>query len=408
MRKLFWITALLFLVVSGWTVAADWPQWRGPQRNGRSAETGLLKAWPAGGPPRVWAISGLGEGFGSLALLGNRIFVQGTQGGQSALFCLNRADGKILWSKPIGRSEAQDRGNGPRGTPTLDGDRVYVLTETGDLAALKSADGALLWKRNILTDFNGMNPHWQVSESVLIDGNRLIVTPGGPQATIVALDKMTGKTLWTTKELSDSAGYSSCIAADVGGVRVLMTLTANAGVGVRASDGKLMWRYTAVANRTANITTPVFHDNKVFYTSGYNTGSALLGLEAANGEVTAKEIYFSRDMQNHHGGVILVGSHLYGYSNQILTCLDFATGKMAWRDRSVGKGSLTFADGNLYALSENNTVGLVRATPEGYQEHGRFQIEDQGRPSWAHPVVSGGKLYLRNQGMLSCYDVAVK
>lgn len=408
MRRLFWIPALLLLVVSGWTVAADWPQWRGPERNGRSAETGLLKAWPAGGPPRIWTVSGLGQGFGSLALLANRIFVQGTQSGQSALFCLNRADGKILWSTPIGRSEEQDRGNGPRGTPTLDGDRVYVLTETGDLACLKSADGAVLWKRNILTDFNGMNPHWQVSESVLIDGNRLIVTPGGTQATIVALDKMSGKTLWSTKELSDSAGYSSCIAADVGGVRVIMTLTANAGVGVRASDGKLMWRYTAVANRTANITTPVFHDNKVFYTSGYSTGCALLGLEAANGEVTAKEIYFSREMQNHHGGVILVGGHLYGYSNAILTCLDFATGKLAWRDRSVGKGSLTFADGNLYVLSENNVVGLVRATPESYQEQGRFQIEDQGRPSWAHPVVSGGKLYLRNQGMLSCYDVAAK
>jgi outer membrane protein assembly factor BamB len=216
---------------------------------------------------------------------------------------------------------------------------------------------------------------------------------------------MTGKTIWTSGDLGDPAGYSSCIAVDVGGVRTIIGLTSLAGVGVRASDGKLMWSYPSVANRTANITTPIFHQNKVFYTSAYGTGCALLGLKTEGGEVKAQEIYFSKEMQNHHGGVVLVGSHLYGFSNAILTCMEFETGKAMWKDRSVGKGSLTFADGHLYLFSENNVVGLAEATPEGYKEKGRFTIEDQGRPSWAHPVVCEGKLYIRNQGVLACYDV---
>jgi outer membrane protein assembly factor BamB len=196
--------------------------------------------------------------------------------------------------------------------------------------------------------------------------------------------------------------------ADVQGVRTIMTLTAEAGVGVRASDGKLLWRYTRVANGTANIATPVFADDKVFYSSDYGTGGVLLGLRAERGEVRAQEIYFTREMQNHHGGIVLVGGYLYGFNNAILTCLEFATGKMMWRHRSVGKGSLTFADGNLYILSEDNVVGLAEASPAAYREKGRFEIKDQGWPSWAHPVVSGGRLYVRNQGTLASYDVRAR
>jgi outer membrane protein assembly factor BamB len=287
----------------------------------------------------------------------------------------------------------------------VDGDRIYVLTESGDLACLKSQDGTSVWQRNILKDFGGRNIPWLISESPLVDGNNLIVTPGGPNAGVVALDKMTGKTVWTSKDLSDAAGYASCVVADVQGVRTVMTLTSEGGVGVRASDGKLMWKYRRVANNTANVTTPVFYDNKVFYTSAYGTGGALLGLTAQGGEIKAQENYFTRDMQNHHGGVLLVNGYLYGFNNTILTCLEFATGKMIWRDRSVGKGSLTYADGNLYLQSEDNVVGLAEATPSGYREKGRFPIPDQGRPSWSHPVVAGGTLFIRNQNTLSAYDV---
>jgi outer membrane protein assembly factor BamB len=383
----------------------DWPQWRGPDRNGVSQETGLLKQWPPSGPPLVWSSSNLGAGYGSLAVVGDRIFVQGLRGRDSIVSVLNRADGKGVWSKTIGPGGENDRGSGPRGTPTVEGDRLYVLTETGELVCLRIQDAAILWRRNILKEFGGRNINWLLSESPLIDGNNIIVSPGGRNAGIVALDKSTGKTVWTSKELSDEAGYASAIVADVQGVRTVMTLTGEAGIGVRASDGKLMWSHRGVANSTANITTPVFHDNKVFYTSAYGTGGALLGLQAQGGEVKAQEIYFTRDMQNHHGGVVLLNGYLYGFNNAILTCLEFATGKMMWRHRSVGKGSLTYADGHLYLLGEDNVVGLAEASPAAYREKGRFEIADSGLPSWAHPVVSGGRLYIRNQGTLMAYDI---
>jgi len=399
------LTALLL----GQTPATtDWPQWRGPDRNGISKETGLLKQWPAGGPPRLWRITNLGAGYGSLSVQGERIFVQMLIGKQSAVASLNRANGQVVWSRALGPAGSNDRGSGPRGTPTLDGDRVYVLTETGDLACLKAADGMPVWQRNILKDFRGPNINWLISESPLIDGNNVIVSPGGRDATVVALDKMTGKTVWASKGLRDNAGYASVIAGNVQGVRVLMTFTSDAAVGIRAGDGQTMWHYPRAANGTANIATPVFFDNKVFYSSGYDTGAALLGLSLQGENVVAKEIYFTRDMKNHHGGVVLVNGTLYGFNDSILTALDFQTGKMIWRDRSVGKGSLTYADGNLYLLSENNVVGLAEASPTGYREKGRFEIPDSGLNSWAHPVVSNGRLYIRNQASLAAYDIKAK
>jgi outer membrane protein assembly factor BamB len=224
----------------------------------------------------------------------------------------------------------------------------------------------------------------------------------------VKLDKMTGKTVWTSKDLSDPAGYSSAIAADVQGVRTYLTFTSAAGVGVRASDGKLMFRYPRAANRTANIATPVFSNNKVFFTSAYGTGGGLLDLSAHDGEITPKEVYFTLNMKNHHGGVVLVDGYLYGFNDSILTCLEFATGKVMWRDRSVGKGSVTFADGSLYIQGENNVFGLADATSSGYREKGRFTIPDKGLPSWAHPVVSDGRLYVRNQDTLLVYDIKAR
>jgi outer membrane protein assembly factor BamB len=390
------------------TPSTDWPQWRGPDRSGVSKETGLLKQWPKSGPALVWSASQLGAGYGSVAVRGDRVFVQGMKSRQSIVSSLDRATGKLVWSSPLGSSGNNDRGSGPRGTPTVDGDRVFVLTENGDLASLQAADGKIVWRRNILQEFRGRNISWLISESPLVDRDLVIVSPGGRNAGMVALEKATGKTVWTSKELSEEAGYASPVVADVQGVRTIMTLTSEAAVGVRASDGKLMWRYGNVANGTANITTPVYADGKVFFTSAYGTGGALLGLRAAGDENRAQEIYFTSNMQNHHGGVVLVDGHLYGFSNSILTCMEFATGKVMWRDRSVGKGSVAYADGHLYILSENNIVGLVEASPTGYREKGRFPIPDQGWSSWAHPVVSGGRLYIRNQEMLASYDVRAR
>ena len=384
---------------------ADWTQWRGPSRTGVSTDTGLMTPWPPSGPPRVWAVSGLGAGYGSVSVAGDRIFVQGMQGGESVVSSLNRVDGTLVWSRALGRAGNSYEGPGPRGTPTVDGDRVYVLTEMGDLACLRRHDGSVIWQRNILEDFGGRNPPWLISESPLVDGGHLIVTPGGRNAGMVALDKLSGRTVWVSTELSDQAGYASPVVADVDGVRTVMTLTSEAGVGVRASDGHLMWRYRRVANSTANITTPVFHDNKVFYTSAYGRGGALLALSAEGGEVRAEEVYFTRNLQNHHGGVVLVDGYLYGFHNSTLTCVQFATGEVMWRSRSVGKGSLTYADGHLYVLSQSSVVGLVKASPAEYVEKGRFRIPDRSWPSWAHPVVSGGRLYIRNQETLAAYDL---
>jgi len=411
MRPILFAATLIVLgavSLAGQSASFDWPQWRGPDRNGLSKETGLLSQWPRSGPTVAWSAAMLGAGYGSIAVQGDRVYVQGMRNRQSVVSTLNRADGKVVWVRILGPAGDNDRGPGPRSTPTIDADRVYALSETGDLACLRAADGTVIWQRNILKEFQGGNPNWLLSESPLIDGDHVIVTPGGRGAGVVALDKMSGKTVWVSKELSDGAGYSSPIVADVGGVRTIMAFTADAGVGVRASDGKLMWRNSSASNGTANIATPLYSDGKVFFTSSYGAGGALLGLRASGNEVRAQEIYFTRDMRNHHGGVVLVNGYIYGYNDSILTCLEFASGKMVWRDRSVGKGAVTYADGHLYILGEDNVVGLVEATPAGYREKGRFSIADQGLPSWAHPVVSSGRLYIRNQGTLTSYDVRAR
>jgi outer membrane protein assembly factor BamB len=392
--------------VDSQAASRDWPQWRGANRDGVSTETGLLQQWPAGGPKVAWQATGLGNGFGSVAVGGERVFVQGLRGRQTVAHSLDRATGKYIWSKDLGLGGDNDRGPGPRSTPTLDGDRLYVLTETGLLVCLRAADGTSLWQRHVLREFVGRNITWLISESPLVDGDKVIVTPGGRGAGMVALDKMTGRTIWTAKELGDEAGYASAMVVEVGGVRAYTTFTANAAVGVRASDGTLLWRYRPAANGTANIATPIVRGNQVFYTSGYGTGGGLVTLAPQNGGLRATEAYFTRNMQNHHGGVVTVGGTIYGFNNAILTAIDFASGRMLWRDRSVGKGAVIYADNRLYLLGEDRVVGLAEVTPAGYRETGRFTIPDQGWPSWAHPAVAGGRLFIRNQGTLTAYNVA--
>ena len=400
--------ALTIVVRAQAPAITDWPQWRGPERNGLSREVGLAREWPATGPPVLWTTTGLGAGYGTVAVAGNRVFVQSLRNGRSTVHAINAADGKYIWSKNLGPGVTNDRGSGPRGTPTVDGDRLYVLTEGGELVCLLAADATVVWQRNILRDFNGNNINWLISESPLVDGDRVIVTPGGQKAGMVALDKMSGKTIWAAEGLSDDAGYSSAVIVDIQGVRAYTTIMASAAVGVRATDGRLLWRYATPANYTANIATPLVSGSQVFYTSAYGTGGGLVNLRPANGEIRAEEVYFTRDMQNHHGGVLLIDGVLYGFSNAILTALDFSSGKTLWRHRSVGKGAITYADGRLYVLSEDNVVGLAEVSASGYREVGRFQIADQGLPSWAHPVVSGKRLFIRNQNVLAAYDVRAR
>jgi len=383
--------------------AADWPQWRGPNRDGISKETGLLDSWPAGGPHLFWKTQGLGEGYSSFAVVGDRLYTQGQQGNQEFVIAFDTRTGKQLWKTPSGRAYHESRGHGPRGTPTIDGTRLYALAADGTLLCLDTATGERIWGMNILDRFGGHVPTWGISESPLLDGDRVIVTPGGPGASVVALDKIQGNLLW--KSQSDPAGYSSPISFDASGSRKVVVFTARGAMGLDLTNGDLQWRYDKVANRTANIATPIVHDGFVFLSSDYGTGCALLKLTQGGRVGGASEIYFNREMRNHYSTSVLVGDTVYGFSSGILTAMKFLTGEVAWRNRSVGKGSVTYAEGRLYALSEEGVMGLIDATPEGYKERSRFEIHRGNFPTWTPPVIANGKLYLREQDNLYCYDI---
>jgi outer membrane protein assembly factor BamB/Ca2+-binding EF-hand superfamily protein len=584
----------------------DWPQWRGPRRDGVSLEKGLLKQWPEEGPKVVWEVNHVGVGFSSLAVAGGRIFTQGDLNGVEHVIALSVKDGSRLWAvlpapveeqlaqrvademkrgdkdgdgrlseiealaqlgwnfnkadtpaegnaqalaaarartlfdrldansdgklalaeagqafrdsfaqvdQPdpeadaaalsarrtqeflqtldadengrISRKEAaasllnrpfnqideklpgekkgdeqltpaeleayllkaergrdglitqselaeyyartfpgndgvltpdelrghfggyrNGNGDGPRGTPTIDGQRLYAEGGNGDLSCLEVATGKTLWHRNLVRDLGGGRPGWGYCESPLVVDDLLIVTPGGNKGTLVALNKLTGEEVWRSTGVKEGAQYSSPVLAELAGVRQVVQFARNSVFGVRASDGAFLWSYSAANNSTANITTPIAADNHVFASSGYGTGGGLAQIIPSGDGLRAEEVYFEKKMANHHGGLVRVGDHLYGFGNGGLICMHYLTGEIAWTARSVSKGSLVYADGMLYCLGEGHQVALVEATPEEYRERGRFKIESFGRPSWAHPVVSGGRLYIRNQQRLTAYDVS--
>jgi outer membrane protein assembly factor BamB len=381
----------------------EWPQWRGPNRDGASPETGLLKAWPEGGPPLAWRATGAGHGYSSMAVVGGRLYTLGAQGDTEYVLAYDASTGAAVWATPNGRRFDNDRGGGPRSTPTLDDGNLYVLGASGDLSALEAATGRKIWSRNVLSDFGGSNPTWGLSESPLVVRDRVIVNAGGKSASIVAFDKRDGSVAW--KSESDRAGYSSAVTASVGGWPVAVFFTASRAVGVDVRDGRLLWQYTSVANNVANIATPIIRGDRVFLSSDYGTGCALLQLSPVRDGVSATEVYFTREMRNHHSSSVLVGDHLYGFSSAILTAMKFDDGSVAWRNRSVGKGSLIYADHRLYLFSENGVVGLAEASPAGYLEHGRFQLRTGSAPTWSHPVVANGRLYLRDQDTIYAYNV---
>ena len=381
----------------------NWPQWRGPNRDGISKETGLLKQWPADGPPLVWKATGAGRGYSSFSIANGKLYTMGLRGNREFVIAFDIATGKEAWATAHGSAFHNDRGDGPRGTPTIDGDRVYALGGAGDLSALDARTGKIIWTKNILRTFGGSNIQWGISESPLVLGDKVLVNAGGPGASIVALNKADGSLIW--KSQSDEPGYSSGIPLEVNGGTQVVFFTASRAVGLDARDGKLLWQYEKPANNVANVATPIVRANRIFISSDYGTGGGVVEIEPDN---KAKEIYFNKDMKNHHSSSVLVGDYLYGFSSSILTAMKFDTGEVAWKDRSVGKGSLVYADGNLYCLSENGVVGLVEATPTGYKEKGRFRIQQGNLPTWAHPVVAGGTLYVRDQDTIYAFDVREK
>ena len=409
------VLSLTLVLISGglaWAetpAGGDWPQWRGPNRDGLCLETGLLDRWPQGGPPAVWRTAGLGIGYSNVAIADGRIFTMGSHGKDEYVLAFDARTGNALWRTRNGKTYRNSHGDGPRGTPTVDGDLLYALGANGDLACLRVDSGRVRWNKNILQTFGASNINFGISESVLIDGNLLLCNPGGTGASLVALDKYTGDVVWKTGD--DRAAYSAPVAANVGGVRQIIFFTANGLVAARRDDGRILWRYGRVANEhAANVATPIVHDGYVFASSDYSAGCALLQLTSTGSTTTAREVYFNRKMRNHHDSCVLLDGYLYGYSGGVgtgvLTCMGFKTGRVAWKHRSVGKGSLVYADGHLYLRSEQGPVALAEATPEGYREKGRFdQPHRSDKSAWAYPVVAAGRLYLRDQNILLCYDV---
>lgn len=395
---------LALLVADG-----DWNQWLGAKRDGHSPDTGLLKQWPAGGPALAWKREGLGLGFSSVAFAGDRLLTQGEVGGVSVLAALDVADGKILWTSKIGAGGGK-RGNGQRSTPASDGTRVFALGQAGELVCLELAGGKEVWRKHLETDFGGSRPNWWWSESPLLDGDQVVVTPGGSGGAVTALAKADGKTLWRSAGLGDKAQYSSLVPSEFGGTRHYVVFTGEHVAGIAAKDGKLLWK-AARQGKTAMCSAPLVKDDLVFVSSAYGIGHNAFRVKAEGGSYQAEQIYAGSQLENHHGGMILVGDHVYGLGKNSLLCIELKTGKVAWENRSVGKGSIAYADGHLVVRSEGGagTIALVEATPDGYKEKGRFdQPERTKEPSWAYPVIFGGRLYVRDQDLLLAYDVKLK
>ncbi len=406
--------------------ANDWPQWRGPDRTDVSKETGLLPSWPAKGPALLWTINTIGLGYSAPAVVGDRLYILGTRGANETVFALDTKTGKEVWATEVGpifQWKGNVWGNGPRSTPTVDGERIYALGAQGDLVCLETNSGKKVWSHNLFKEFHGalMDNNgkpvvgWGYCEGPLVDGNQVVVTPGGEDGLLLALDKKTGQVIWRSKEVKGKAPYSSMIVAEVGGVRQYIQLFDKGAVGVAAKDGKLLWHY-AKANDDLVIRTPIFHNNYVFITYSFGSGSDLFQIIPAAGTFKTEKVYSTKNMKNETGGVVLVGEHLYGYSDRTgWVCMEFAKkkGAIIWEEkRKLGKGSLTCADGRLYCYTEDNgTVALLEAQPTKFKEDGRFKIPRESTQHasagkiWTHPVVANGRLYLRDQELLYCYDV---
>lgn len=397
-------------VEKGTVVDGMWTQFLGAERDNRSPETGLLAKWPAGGPRLIGTVEGLGVGISNISIADGVFYTMGNLGQRETVLAFSLDSGKNVWSYNNAPAYHNSFGDGPRGTPTIDGDNLYALGAGGDLVCLDRRKGTSVWRGNILKEFGGSLPNWGICESVLIDGDHLICTPGGNGATMVALNKKTGKTVWkAAAPQGDRAAYSSPIAVTVGGVKQFVQFTSNGTIGIRASDGKFLWRDDSAANGTANCCSPVAGGDMVFTASGYGKGGSMVQLASASNETSARFGWHSNDMQVQHGGMVVVDGHVYAANEQAVVCIELKSGTVKWKDRSVGKGSITYADGKLFVRSENGPVAMIEASPAGYNELGRFDQPNRTQSkAWTYPVVTGGKLFLRDQDTLLAYDLKGK
>ncbi len=385
----------------------SWPRFRGAANTDHSPDTGLLKTWPEDGPKRLWLYEKAGMGYSGFSVLGDHLYTMGTRQGSTVMLCLNAKSGKRVWSTKVGKIYKNGWGDGPRSTPTIDGDLIYAIGGRGDILCAKRKSGKKVWSRN-MSEFGGEIPKWGFAESVLIDGKRAVCAPGGEKGALVALNKKTGKLLWQSKGFTGTAEYSSVIAADIHGTRQYIRLLQKTLGSVEAKTGKVLWTHEW-PGRIAVIPTPIVKDNEVYITSGYGVGSMKLEV----GKSGAKKLWQNKVMKNHHGGVVRVGDFLYGHADTGWVCQKWSDGTEVWRERrALGKGAVHYADGMLYCLEENSgVVALVEASDQGFKEASRFTLAPQAKNRarrgkiWVHPVVLGGRMYLRDQEYLYCYDV---
>ena len=407
------IAVLLAVTLSPRAHAADWPQWRGAHRDGCSADQGLLQDWPVGGPKLAWKATGLGKGYAGVAVVGDRLYTMGDTEKASCVLALNAEGGKVVWSAKAGTAGAPGWGGfaGPRCTPTVDGDLIFAVDQWGQMVCVKTSDGSEVWRKHLEKDFGGHRPEWGFAESPLVDGDQVVCTPGGDQGAVVALNKKTGERIWQTKEFTDGAQYSSIVAAEIGGVRQYVQLTMDNVVGISAKDGAVLWKAHRKGS-TAVIPTPIVEGDLVYVCSGYNIGAHLFQIAATDGKFAATPVYANRTIANQHGGVVKVGDCLYGScDSKGLTCQDFKTGKLLWTNKEkVKKGSVAYADGRLYCRDEDSgTLVLVEASSAGFSEKGRLSQPDRAKEkAWPHPTIANGKLYLRDQDLLLCYELKVR
>ena len=398
----------LSLLISHTAFALDWPQWRGPDRTDLSAEKGLMKQWPAEGPKQQWIYKTAGNAYSGPAVVGGKLFTLGTRDDKEVVIALDAKKGTELWVTPISSVLENGWGGGPRSTPTVSGDKLYVLSGPGTLACLNLADGKQVWAKT-MKDLGGKTPGWGYTESPLVDGNLVVVTPGGSQGAIAAFDKTSGELAWQTKDFTDGAQYASIVPATINGEKQYVQLTMQSVVGISPKDGSVRWTQS-FPGKVAVIPTPIVHDNHVYVTAGYGVGCMLVKIDAGN---KPSVVYENKVMANHHGGVILYQDHVYGYSEgKGWTCQNFKTGEQVWNEKKLGKGAIGYADGMFVCVDENNgTVALIEASTKGWNEKGRFKLDPQseirnpqGRV-WTHPVIVNGDLFLRDQDIIYSYAV---
>ena len=407
---------LMAVVFGVWLSAAhadDWPQWRGPHRDGVSEETGLLGEWPEDGPKLLWRADKIGVGYSTPSVIGKRLYLLSNEGTDDEFVqALDVSDGRLIWSTRIGKvgENGKPPYPGARSTPTVDGDFLYVLGSDGDLVCLERGEGRPRWQKSLRDDFGGQPGHWAYAESPLVDGDWVVCTPGGEEATLVALDKKTGETVWKGQVPGgDPSAYASIIIVEAAGKKQYVQFLQNGLVGLEADTGSFLWRYARTAKGSpAVIPTPVAHGDYV-YSAAARNGGGLVKLKATDDGVEAEQVYFHASLPSNIGGAVLADGCLYGTGNQALVCVEFETGEIKWQNRSIGAGAVCLADGRLYLHSEAGEVALVEATPEEYRERGRFtppDLPERGNSkAWPYPVVADGRLYIHDWGVLWCYDV---